>query len=89
MRECARQLIKAALHVRQSFPLTVSATWRRHGQSRICGDGGCSIAAADVNGDKLVDVATPIMDASTNPNVGASIATLALAIESAQRAPPI
>jgi hypothetical protein len=48
-----------------------------------------TIAAADVNGDKLVDVAAPIIDASTDPNVGASMAMLALAIERAQRTPPI
>lgn len=62
----------------------------RLGGRRVSGDDmACPIAAADVRGDELVDIATPIIDAATNPDVGTSVAKLALAVECAQRAAPI
>ena len=51
--------------------------------------GTYTIAAADVSGDELVHVATPIIDASADANVGTAVAKLALAVECAQRAAPI
>jgi hypothetical protein len=64
--------------------------WRRHGRYRgICSLGGCTIAAADVVHNEPFHIAAPIINAAADANVGASIATLALAIERPQGAPPI
>jgi hypothetical protein len=87
MREGARQLIAAALNVCRSLARTISATWRRW--RLIRGDNGCTIPAADMVHNEPFDIASPVVNACPDANVGASITALALAIERAQRAPPI